>query len=333
MKARAFVALLAAAPLALAQDAGPERNELQGLASVFEQSLRETTRPGLFTMGFDAPRSFYLPGVGAVIVLSPRALPVERRPLVRRRLEGVPYASALRELEARRAEARSPEEEQALAQSIANLRRLQELHARENEDRARAHAALAREAAREAARSAPMVADVRELERQVLAMQEEAERSRREAEAQLERLSHEVRLRMPLPPDAPPPPDAPTPAAAPAAPGAPAAPAAPAVAPPAPWAFWFEVEELDGEGTPEATLEAVRATLVRALETQGPRLRGLAPQEGIVVAVDLVAGGWPGLPTKRRTLVARVARKDLDARAAGKLAAEEFAKKVQLLEY
>lgn len=326
-----ILALCAAAPLAAAQAptplTAPPRDELSGLASIFEQAVRQSARPGFHFMAFDAPRSFYLPGVGAVIVLSPRALPAERRPVVRRKVEAVPYEAALRELEARRREARSPEEEQALALSIANLRRLQQLHARDSQERARQEAMVAsvkRETERAA--PAPLVADVRELERQVLAMQEEAERARREAEERLEQLAHEVRLRMPPAPpdaaDAPAPPAPPSPAAAPVAPRS-----------PAPWAFWFEVEEVSERRTPEATVAAVRQALTRALENQGPLLTGLPPQEAIVVAVDLVSSEWPGRAPSRRTLVARVAKKDLDARAAGKLGAEDFAKRVQLLEY
>lgn len=328
---RTLLALCAAAPLAAAQapapPTAPPRDELSGLASVFEQAVRQSARPGFHFMALDAPRSFYLPGVGAVIVLSPRALPAERRPVVRRKVEAVPYEAALRELEARRREARNPEEEQALALSIDNLRRLQQLHARDSQERARQEAVVAtfeREAERAVA--APRVADVRELERQVLAMQEEAERARREAEQRLEQLTHEVRLRMPpAPPEAP---GAPTPPAPPSPGAAPVAPRSPA-----PWAFWFEVEEVSERRTPEATIAAVRQALTRALEHQGPLLTGLPPQEGIVVAVDLVAGEWSGRAPSRRTLVARVAKKDLDARAAGKLDAADFAKKVQLLEY
>ena len=36
------------------------------------EAVRQSARPGFHFMAFDAPRSFYLPGVGAVIVLSPR---------------------------------------------------------------------------------------------------------------------------------------------------------------------------------------------------------------------------------------------------------------------
>lgn len=333
---KTILALCAAGPLAAAQaptaPTAPPRDELSGLASVFEQAVRQSARPGFHFMALDAPRSFYLPGVGAVIVLSPRALPAERRPVVRRKVEAVPYEAALRELEARRREARSPEEEQALALSIANLRRLQLMHARDSQERARQEAMVAafeREAERAVAVPAPRVADVRELERHVLAMQEEAEQARREAEERLEQLTHEVRLRMP-----PAPPEAPDPTAPPAPP-TPPSPAAAPVAPrsPAPWAFWFEVEEVSERRTPEATVAAVRQALTRALENQGPLLTGLPPQEGIVVAVDLVSGEWSGRAPSRRTLVARVAKKDLDARAAGKLGSEDFAKKVQLLEY
>ena len=199
---------------------------------------------------------------------------------------------------------------------------------------------------------------LRELERQVEAFQQEAERQRAEAERDFEEMTREIRSRLAaaeggsghlspnlaLPARAPvvspavpaqaeePPEPAkpPTPGAAPLPP--PAGPVSPA----APWRHLLEREPEDPEDKgPERLVADVRDAVIAALEAHGPSLSSLRPEETISVVVDFVAGA-PFLDDEARparSLTLRVRKRDLDDRRAGRLTPEELRRRVEAAEY
>ena len=201
---------------------------------------------------------------------------------------------------------------------------------------------------------------LRELEAQVEALQQEAERQRVEAERDFEEMTREIRQRIaaaevawgegppgPLPilaphapvaapaqvPDPPPPANPPTPLE----PGvAPLPPPAGPVSPAAPWRHWVEREPEDPEDKgPERLVADVRDAVIAALEAHGPSLSSLRPDETISVVVDFVAGA-PFLDDESRparSLTLRVRKRDLDDRRAGRLTPEELRRRVEAAEY
>jgi hypothetical protein len=176
---------------------------------------------------------------------------------------------------------------------------------------------------------------VEEIERQVLILQGMTENERRAAEKDMERIVHDVRVRLASPP------------AAPSGPGAPASPAAegatPLPPPPPdelalpespPWKFWFEVKTAGERRSPDRVVADVRAAVVGVLESPSSRIVGLEPDESLTVAVDFVPGGVLAVPARpARTLVVRVRQRDLDARARGALAPEDLRGRVEVTEY
>jgi hypothetical protein len=182
---------------------------------------------------------------------------------------------------------------------------------------------------------ASVVVDVAEdegvetFERQVLVLQHETEAARRAAEEEMERIVHDVRVRV-APPAALPPPAPATPAA----PEAPLPPAAPAPPAPPPWKFWFEAGTPSETRPPEAVVADVRASLIEALTTPGNAVAGLAADERVSVAVDFVPGGlFAANARPDRTLVLSVRARDLAARARGSISAEELRRRVEVNEY
>jgi hypothetical protein len=146
-------------------------------------------------------------------------------------------------------------------------------------------------------------------------------------------------LASPTPPS---PPSAPA-VAAPSAPAAPATPSVPARPPAgplapagAPWRYWVEDSGDDREArTPERVVADTREAVVRALEEHSGLLTSLGPDETVTVVVDFVAG-TPFLEEDARparSLTLRVRKRDLDARRAGSLAAEELRSRVEAAEY
>jgi hypothetical protein len=174
--------------------------------------------------------------------------------------------------------------------------------------------------------------EVESFERQVIVLQAETEAARREAEQEMERIVHEVRVRVapPAPPGSPPPPEPP---AAPAAPRAETG-GAPAEPPPPPWKFWFEMEGPREARSPEAVIADVRRTVIDALAARVAAPSGLPGEERVAVAVDFVPGGLlaPDAPP-HRTLVVSVRARDVEARAKGALSAEELARRIEVSEY
>lgn len=179
---------------------------------------------------------------------------------------------------------------------------------------------------------------VEEIERQVLILQDVTENERRAAEKDMERIMHDVRVRLASPPDAP--------AAAPSAPTAPTSPegeGATPLPPPSPdqlalpesppWKFWFEVQTTGERRSPDRVVADVRAAVIGVLESTSSRIVGLEPDESLTVAVDFVPGVFAMPARPSRTLVLRVRQRDLDARARGALTPEDLRGRVEVTEY
>jgi len=186
---------------------------------------------------------------------------------------------------------------------------------------------------------------VETFERQVLVLQHETEAARRAAEEDLERIVHDVRIRVAPPtPPAPATPTAPPAPAPPAAPEAPQpgepgpagwtpAPAPPLPAPP-PWKFWFEPGTPSETRAPETVIADVRASLIETLTAPSVALSGLPGEERVSVAVDFVPGGlFAANARPGRTLVVSVRARDVAARARGSITAEELRRRVEVSEY
>jgi hypothetical protein len=175
---------------------------------------------------------------------------------------------------------------------------------------------------------------VEEIERQVLILQDMTESERRAAEKDMERIVHDVRVRLASPPDAPSGPGAPP---SPAGEGAtPLPPPPPELALPEspPWKFWFEAETAGERRAPDRVVADVKAAVVGVLESPSSRIVGLGDDESLTVAVDFVPGEIFAVPARpSRTLVLRVRQRDLDARARGAITAEDLRGRMEITEY
>jgi hypothetical protein len=178
-------------------------------------------------------------------------------------------------------------------------------------------------------------AHMRIVNEQAEAFAAEAERARRESERMLwSRLGQEppgpaVAGTPATAATAPAPPDTPASADAPEAPLPPDT--TPAVLPS--WPLWIDPFD-DPTPDPESVIRGVRDAVVSVLESQGARLRVLAPEETIAVAIDFVPATRMGARARpARTLMVRVKKADVDQRAAGALSPAEFRKRVELVEY
>ncbi len=179
-------------------------------------------------------------------------------------------------------------------------------------------------------------AEVESVERQVLILQQETEQTRQAAERDMERIVHDVRVRLAAPDQAPGPEPAAgvTPASAEPA-TTPAGEARPVTdpLPPPPWKFWFETTPHD-ERKPEAVVADVRRAVVEALASQTEGVPGLAPDESVTVAVDFEpSGAFATGAAPSRTLIVRARVRDLEARARGALAGEELRRRLEISEY
>jgi hypothetical protein len=168
----------------------------------------------------------------------------------------------------------------------------------------------------------------RVLQLQILAIQEEAEAFRVAVERARERAERQVRTQLQqgqaaAAPSASAPPSA---ADAPAAAG-PASPAEP------PWRVWMSAPP-EAAQINQALVDQVREAVIGAMEAHGDQARALGPQESVTAAVDFVGAGPFALrPRVKSTLVVRAAAADVQARAAGRISAEEFRQRVQVRQY
>jgi hypothetical protein len=297
---RRLLAALVLLPLsAAAEETPPPRDDLERFEWALDTAVRKVSRPSAAPIlgGAAACRGYHINGYGALFVLAPRALPVRQRSAH----ESPPRVAVATPAPALRA-------------------RLEKLDA---ERRRKARHPGENESARE---------DLLALEAQVAALQRAAETAREEAELALEETTRELHRRLLSStlgaPETPPPPSPP--------PGVPLeAPAAGQLPPPPvpPWRFWFEGEEAEEARSPERVVLEVRSAVTDVLERQGPPLR-LSPDEFVVVVVDFLPRSAFATRTRpARTLVVRVRKKELEARAAGQLAPDELRKRIEYSEY
>jgi hypothetical protein len=334
-------ALLFAAPLSA--QAPPAREDLDALGAAIETAVSRVSRPSRGVVGARAPRSYRLPGYGAMILLSPRPLPTATRPGAEpqgaRALAEVARAieqslrtvqseearqqlqrqlTALREAEAslRQRAAQPAAAPVASATPAAPARDIATLERQMEEELARQADELQRS---EGSRGEMDAAALAELDSQLRIMHEQAEAFRQEAERVLHAAEREVQQRLATPGTA-------------ATTGA----AVPRPEPPvlSPWQTWFGMEEpAQTPGSPEEAIEAVRSAILSVLETPGQSLRALGPDEAVVVAVDFVPQTRMSFrPAAQKTLVVRASRKTIEARREGRLSSAEFRKRVEVVE-
>jgi hypothetical protein len=296
---RILAALVLLPAAAAAQDAAPSRGDLERFEWALDRAVRKVSRPSAAPLlgGAEACRGYHIGGYGALFVLAPRALPVRPRSAH----ESPPQAA----------------EDPADPVLLARLGRL--------EAQRRRVSARGRESERD---------ELRALEAQVAALQQAAASTREEAELALEETTRELHRRLlsstlgepllaapsPLPPVA----------------AVPAAPVQPAQLPPVPvppWRFWFEGEEPEEPRSPDQVVQQVRSAVTEVMETEGPPLR-LHPDEFVAVVVDFLPPSAFATRTRpARTLVVRVRKRELEDRAAGRLAADELRKRIEYSEY
>lgn len=172
------------------------------------------------------------------------------------------------------------------------------------------------------------VEEIEAFERQVLILQHSAAAQRRAAEEDHERIVRDVRIRLsgpmaeqvgdisdegphPVPGDE----------------------TVPGPTPP-PWSFWFGSDTPQEERSADRVVQDVRGAVIEALESRGAGVAGLGADEFVTVAVDFVPGGlFASHRRPTRTLIVRVRRGDLSARAEGSITAEELRAQVEVIEY
>jgi hypothetical protein len=303
------LSVLASSRLSAGETGIVSRSEIEQLEAQLDQAVAKVSRAsvGIVVGRAEGSRGYHVPGIGAVFVLPPRALPRSRGVVVWS--QEVAPGSTVIQLEPAPAEA--PES----AGPPPDRRRLR---------------------IRTVPHSAPLDPDqarqIAELEAQVSEFQREAEMARLVAEREFEQLAMDVQLML-GPPGAPVaavPPEAPT---APRGVRAPTPPRAATAPVPPPWHFWFEPRDARDSRDPDQVVADVRAAVVATLEASGGQMTGLAPEEHVAVAVDFVAGGPFGASRPSKTLVVRARRKDLDERARGKMSGEDLRKRMEIVEY
>ena len=347
----ALVSLALAAPLS-AQTA-PVREDLDALSAALEAAVGRVSRPTrAVTATRVGPRGYRLPGYGAMVVLAPRPLPSSPPSRAAAEREAAQaLASAALQIEQSLRRVQSPEMRRQLEQNLKTLReseaalRRKETSPREAaaapapaaapatpvadsappsaSDLAAMQAELARQAdAWQRANSSRGEMDLamqEELDRQLRAMHEQAEVFRLGAERALLDAQRRMRGQQPGAPAThdvggmPEPPEPPS----------------------WPSLFDFDDEDPADEGAdPETVFAGVRGAIITVLEAQGPRLQQLGPEEIVTVAVDFVPSSRMSFrPRAQKTLLVRVSKKNIEARRAGRLSAEEFRKRVEALEY
>ena len=100
-----------------------------------------------------------------------------------------------------------------------------------------------------------------------------------------------------------------------------------------PWSSW-SLPQPEPVADPGGIIRNVGVAVARVLELQGSRLVQLPPQESVAVAIDFIpATAQVATARPARTLLVRVRKADIDARAAGAIDATEFTKRVEIVEY
>lgn len=334
------------------------RTDLEAVGAALDRAVLQVSRPSRPVIVRNSARGYRLEGFGAMFVLAPRALPVPRpSPTPEERESARALSQAAQELEQRLQGALSDDVRLPLQQILRAMRQTEaELRLREKMGRRAAGVPVeadgaaapprtleqtlqdldrdvqmmqrmqmeALQAAGDTALGIPpevrreIEAQLRLFNQQAEAFAAEAERARQEAERGLwQRLGQQP----------------PNPAPAGAA-------ASPAVRPPdgtiavlPPWQLWNDPLD-DATPDPQGLIKGVGAAVTGVLEAHGARLRVLAPQEMVAVAVDFVPATRIGAPSRTaRTLLVRAKKADIDQRASGQISPEEFRKRVELVEY
>jgi hypothetical protein len=342
------------------------RTDMEAVGLALDRAVLQVSRPSRAATPRGTARGYRLEGFGAMFVLAPRALPVPPPTPTPEERESVRALSeAAQELEQRLQGVLSDDVRFQLQQMLRAMRQTEAgLRLRDKMGRRAAGEPVAPEGA---ASAAPRTLEdtLLDLERDVQAMQQmqsealqsvpddrtglppelrrdiefhmrlvnqqafafaaEAERARQEAERAIW-----IRLGQ-----QPPSPDAP--GAVPstnvsASAGAPPPDVAGQVVPP--WVLWTNDPIEDPTPDPQAVIQGVGAAVTSVLEAHGARLRILAPQEVVAVAIDFIPATRMGQPARTaRTLVVRARKADIDLRAAGQISPAEFRKRVELVEY
>lgn len=172
--------------------------------------------------------------------------------------------------------------------------------------------------------------EIETLERHVVILQNETEQARQAAEQDMERIVHELRMRLGGPAESLDLVQASGDVAAQAQPAASDTP----LPPPPPWKYWFESGGTRDERTAQAMIADVRRALVDALEGHAARVDGLPPEEYVTVAVDFeVPDPFAAQVRPERTLVVRARVADIAARARAAIDLDEFRRRVEVVEY
>ncbi len=320
-----------------AQMAPVAREALEQFEAQLDRAVGQVSRPatGVVLGRPESARGYHLPGYGAVFVLTPRVLPREGNVLAFRQRTS-PQVSAQIHIETRVEGPGGPDEEEA-ARIAEHVREI--LAAPRNDARTFPVRVSPPAEEREAE-------ELLAIEQQVLDFQREAEEARQNAEREFERISRDIRDRLAPPPEPSvpgTPPAASVPHAPPAPPGEPLPPGAPS--PPStiagfplpqrpPWLSWLPDGGPPDPRTPAKVIADVRAAVITTLEVAGTRLRGIAPDEYVTVAVDFVPPGvFVAQMRPTRTVVVRARKRDLDARLLGQLSADDLRRRVEVSEY
>jgi hypothetical protein len=332
-------------PAASPAASGEARRQIDALRRALEGAVSRAAGPGRVGARAAGGGVYHLPGYGAMLVLTPRALPVRSVIVLRPDRNASPSndvsllgeAGELPDMDTVMTIDLGELERELQRQMAAQARAMRELERSQRERR--------RAAARDT-REQEVRREIEAIEAQVEQMREEADRVRAMAERQVlvhlglvEPPATPAPAAVPAAPEAPQPPVAPPPRVIPppapgvvelAPPVMPREAPSPDAPPPPPWRFWFEGRGEREAPRPEIVVAAVRDALVSGLESHRGSLSALKAEEWVTVAVDFVPQ-LAGRPA--RTLQARVRVKDLQERRAGKVAGDAFRQRVQFEEY
>lgn len=333
------------------------RTDLEALGLALDRAVQQVSRPSRMVAPRSPARGYRLEGFGAMFVLAPRALPVPPpTPTPEEREIARALSEAARELERRLPQVASDDMRLQLQQSLKAMRQMEEeIRLREKMGRRAAGepvpvtgAAVARprtleetlqDLERDVQLQIRLQADqgttiglppevAREIEAHMRLVNEQAAAFAAEAERARQQAEQIIRNQLGQPSPA-------APVESPASPTAqltlPPESGAPAILPP--WRLWIDPME-DPTPDPEGVIEGVGSAVMAVLEAHGSRLTILAPQEVVAVAVDFVPATRMGARARpARTLMVRARKADIDQRAAGAISADEFRKRVELVEY
>jgi hypothetical protein len=355
----ALPAVLGLLSVAAAAAAGDVRTDLETFGHALDDAVLQVSRPARAGVApRSAARGYRIAGFGAMFVLSPRVLPVPRPgPSAAERDAAHALAETASALE-RSLPAEASDEERQRIQQDARAMRAAEIDLRMREKTGRRAAGDA-EPASGATGPRTLEEDLKELEQDVqtqLRLQADAarilmgdglaslppaarveyERQMRELHDQAELFRQRVERRRRMAEEAVLATLGVTASPALVGGAAGAVPVAATSGPSGvslrPWSFWTR-PAAEPVADPGVVIRDVGVVVARVLETQGGRLVQLPPQESVAVAIDFVPANAPSTARPARTLLVRVLKADIDARASGAIDGTEFTKRVEIVEY